>query len=217
MRRIAIIEDGRVANVALRPAGYAIREGEAEAGEDVAIGWIYDGEGGFAPDPAGLPTPGDAARERLLRFARDVGMTATPEAQENLAGWAALASATVDLQAGALRETIGTPGYGQTTEYDRTLEDARAFLEAAGADPATDPAGYPMVQAELDALEQATGLPRDPEAVAQEIVDLAAAWHAALAAIKRVRRLAKMRIQAAAGVEEIADILAGVEWPEVEG
>ncbi|TVM15075.1 hypothetical protein DPQ33_16440 [Oceanidesulfovibrio indonesiensis] len=166
------------------------------------------------PDPR--PGLSDEQRLQLQLFGlvRGAGLMTAPT---DLDGWTELACAAIDRQAGALRETIGTPGYGQLTEYDRTLEDARAFLETVGADPATDPAGYPMVQAEIDALAAASGEAPDPAAVAQEIIDLAAAWHAAIAAIKRVRRLAKMRIQAAAGVEEIADILAGVEWPEVEG
>lgn len=219
MREIARIVDGIVSNVIVKPDGYEPQAGEVDV-TDIeprpGKGWAYDGV--FTPPAYTIPSQEEAARNTILGLGLSVGLSPTGDSMPvTLDGWSALASKIVDLRAGALRETIGSPGYGQLTEYDQTLADARAFKDARAANPETDPTGYPMVAAEIDARAAATGQNPDPDAVAQEILDLCAAWYAALAAIKSTRRAAKLRIRAAGSVDEIATILEAVIWPEIDG
>lgn len=55
----AIIEDGVVVNIILGEI-----EGSVECGDDVAIGWRYEGETFSAPDPAPIDLVGYAAAKR---------------------------------------------------------------------------------------------------------------------------------------------------------
>lgn len=219
--RVAIVDgDGRVLNVLLRPEG-ALGVGELDlTGVDTPVGpgWTWTGGQWVSPEPA-LGPEAEAGR-RVLAVGLRAGISLrTPPPVEDVEGWRELASRIVDSQAGAIREALGTPGYGQTVEYERTEADARAYLAALAADPDTDPAAYPMLAAEIQALEQATGEAAADVAaadVAQEILDLATAWGGALAAIKTLRRGAKLRIEIAADVGQIAEVLDELSWPGQE-
>lgn len=150
------------------------------------------------------------ARAAVLAAARAAGAgDAVPEALSEVIR---LAELSIDLQAGQARQAIGTPGYGQETEYSATQADARAYLAALQADASTGVTGYPFVAAEL-AARTAAGMAVTAQAVATEIVDKAATWLAALAAIKEVRRTAKLQIESAATVAAIAAVLTGLTWP----
>jgi|GEM_PF-6213357 len=152
-----------------------------------------------------------AARHTLYRAAGAIGLS--PAWPGNDAAWGMLAEAVVDAQAGQAREAIGTPGYGQETEYRDTETDARAYLAAVAADPNAAVTSYKFFGAELAARASA-GLAATAQAVAEEIVTQADAWKSALAAIKEVRRTAKLKIDAAADVATMAGIVSGLVWPK---
>ena len=162
-----------------------------------------------------IPAEAEAAEAEAhsvtYQEARDAGLS--PAWPGDMAAWAALAEAVVDAQAGQAREAIGTPGYGQESEYTATEADARAFLAAVQAAPDTAVDTYKFVAAEL-AARAAAGMPATAQAVAEEIVAQADAWKSALAEIKEVRRTAKLKIDAAADVATMAGIMSDLVWPK---
>lgn len=121
------------------------------------------------------------------------------------------ALATIDNQAEAARAQFLTPGAGQAMEYLATQADA----ERAIADPNPLTAeGYPWLEAERVALA-GIGQNKTLLEVAQIVMAQTAAWTTAGAAIKEIRRAAKLAVQAATTAEEVAAILAGLTWPSV--
>lgn len=114
----------------------------------------------------------------------------------------------VNHQAEAARLRVITPGAGQALEYQATEADARAFLAA----DLPDLADYPFLEAEVDAIEDATGVLPAVETVAAEVIAQAEAWRTAGSAIKRLRRAAILAIEAA-GTEAAARAAAQVAWP----
>jgi hypothetical protein len=124
----------------------------------------------------------------------------------------ASAMAQVDQAAERARLRWITPGAGQAMEYLQTEGEARAYL-AAGA-PAEPAAGlYPFLRAEQEASAEA-GLPAASfTAIAERVVLAADAWAAAGAAIKALRRTAKMRIELAETAEEAWAIAGEISWP----
>jgi hypothetical protein len=126
----------------------------------------------------------------------------------------AAALARIDAEAESARLLFLTPGAGQAMEYLATEAEARAFLAAAaGAHDGTAPSleGYPFVAAEAAALA-AVGSVVEPVALAEQLVAQADAWRAAGAAIKELRRAAKMRIAATTTAAELRRA-AEVRWP----
>lgn len=113
----------------------------------------------------------------------------------------AAAAARVDRQAEAARAAWLTPGAGQAMEYLSTEAEARRFVASGGA------GDYPFLAAELQA--KGTGTLAE---IAAEVIALADAWTAAGAEIKRLRRSAKMAIEAAETHEAVA-AAAAVAWP----
>ena len=63
--RYAIIEKGRVVNIAVATPEYAATQGWVECPPSVEIGWSFDGAGTPLPPPP--DTEGEAARVRALR------------------------------------------------------------------------------------------------------------------------------------------------------
>jgi hypothetical protein len=118
----------------------------------------------------------------------------------------------VDAEAEAARLRYLTPGSGQALEYQATEADARSFTAAhlAGANP--DIGAYPFLLAEADAIEAATGAAPDAVEVATSVIAQADAWVAAGAEIKRLRRGAKLAIEAAV-TPTAARAAAQVTWP----
>jgi hypothetical protein len=123
----------------------------------------------------------------------------------------AAALARIDAEAEAARLLFLTPGAGQAMEYLATEAEARAFLAAAagiGSGKPTSLDGYPLVAAVARALA-AVGNVVQPAALAEQLVAQADAWRAAGAAIKELRRAARMRIagaETAAGVRRAAEV-----------
>ncbi len=215
--RVATITNGVVDNIVIRPQGYALAAGEVDVTEMSPApgkGWSYDGEA-FAsnvPDPDAVTL----ARETILEAALGAGVSpSSPPDNDNVGGWQDLACSIVDAKASVQRLAIGTHGYGQETEYFKTESDARAFQEAYNADPATNPAEYPFLAAEITAQSTATGTTSAAMDVVAEILAEATVWNSQLAAIKEVRRASKLQIAAAVDLEGIAAILTAVTWPEV--
>ena len=132
-----------------------------------------------------------------------VGRAETPE---ELAAAKATASAEVDGQAEATRLRFITPGAGQSLEYAATEAEARAFMAAGGAGA---PEAYPWLNAERLAAGGSASLAE----VAQQVLALADAWHATGAEIKRIRRAAKLQVEAAATIAAVRAAVAGTDWP----
>ena len=118
------------------------------------------------------------------------------------------AAADVDRQAELARLRFITGGSGQALEYQQTETEARAWSAAAG--PML--ADFPFLKAEVDAIAETTGQAPDPDAVAATVIAQADAWKAAGSEIKRLRRAAKLTIEAASTPEEIAAAQV-ISWP----
>lgn len=112
------------------------------------------------------------------------------------------AIADVDAAAEVARRRFITIGSGQAMEYMATEAEARDF-NAGGAGP------WPFLEAERDASAEGTTLAEVAAAVLQQV----AAWQAVGAEIKRLRRAAKMAIDAALNAAGVAAATV-VVWPE---
>ncbi len=131
---------------------------------------------------------------------------------QDLGAAKAAARAAIDAEAERRRQLVLTPGEGQALEYQHTAEEAsRAIAEV---DPL--PAAYPFLAAEQAALAATVGAV-DLRDVAEAVLADRAAWLVYGAAIKAVRRRAKLEIGAATSSAGVAAVLAGVAWPEVSG
>lgn len=108
----------------------------------------------------------------------------------------------IDDQAERLRQMFITPGAGQTLEYEATAREARAWQ------PGESLEAYPFLEAEARALEEATGMVPVIEDLIADVIAQADAWVRAGSQIKRLRRMRKMRIEAAAEYATIAAIIA---------
>jgi hypothetical protein len=113
--------------------------------------------------------------------------------------------ATIDRQAERARGRFVTLGAGQLMEYEATLRDAQAVLNAGAGD-------HPWVAAEQAALESA-GETLTMTQVAQRIVTRAQACQVALVKIKQVRRTAKLAVGQASSDEQIQAIVSALSWP----
>jgi hypothetical protein len=119
----------------------------------------------------------------------------------------AAAMAKVDRVAEARRQQHITPGPGQALEYQATEAEARRWKPGDGF------AGYPFMRAEADAIEDATGTRPSAAEVASAIIMQADAWAQIGARIKRRRRAAKMKIEAATTEDEVR-VLVEVVWDD---
>ena len=127
-------------------------------------------------------------------------ITATP----SLATLRAAALLQVDAAAGAARMRWITYAPGQDMEYMATEAEARRYVAAGTGTPAE----YPMLWAEAQAIGSTATL----ATVAAEVIALTDAWTAAGAEIKRLRRTAKLAIEAATSPAEI-EAATAVTWP----
>jgi hypothetical protein len=119
------------------------------------------------------------------------------------------AVARVDREAERARQALLTPGAGQAIEYRATADEARRLLDLRHG-PA-DPNDYPFLAAEQDA-QAAVGGAKTLEDIAAAVLAADAAWVAVGARIKRLRREAKLRIQAATTPAEVEAASAGIAW-----
>lgn len=152
------------------------------------------------PDPAGF-YPGRLAESQSAAFLADTGLEHVEGAwRVSLAHLRQLAIDRVNAAAGAARLRFVTDSPFQGTEYDLTLEEARAY----------ETAGYtgdvpPMVQAEVDAQ----GL--TAQQAAEFIIATATGWRTAAALIKAIRRAAIVSIEVAGDEQTIDTLVAGAE------
>ena len=130
---------------------------------------------------------------------------------KNLAPLRGRAKQKVDAQAEQERQRRWiTPGDGQAQEYAVTRDEA--FAIADDADP--QDADYPQLVAERDA-QAAVGVTKTLAEVGQEVRSIVAQQTGGSgAAIKRARREAKLKIDAATTPAEI-DAAAAVDWSAV--
>lgn len=117
------------------------------------------------------------------------------------------ASRAVDDAAEVVRLRFITGGAGQALEYQQTEWEARAWRFDEELD------NFPFLKAEVDALAEATGQPPDPGAVVATILAQAEAWQSVGAEIKRLRRAAKLAIDAATTPEQIEQA-KNIAWPQ---
>jgi hypothetical protein len=112
----------------------------------------------------------------------------------------------VDVAAEAARSAMLTPGSGQALEYQRTEAEARAWTEGANT------ADFPMLKAELEAMKLG-----NPEATIDDVVAEALSnanlWLEVGAAIKQVRRSAKVLIEHA---QTPANCRAVIDWADTQ-
>lgn len=116
------------------------------------------------------------------------------------------AEAMIDQAAESARLRYITAGAGQALEYQATEYEAQIFSRT---DSDSD---YPMLCAERDAL-QAAGITLNLADIAGQVLATAQEWRQKAAAIKRVRREAKLRLAQAQSQEAITDILNSLAWP----
>jgi hypothetical protein len=184
------------------------------------LSWAgHPGCGWFPVADGARPTPdlSQRLREQPALFdpdsrsvVRQWALEARPDGAERLA--AALAASiaaaqvAVDDAAEARRQDFLTPGAGQALEYQQSRAEAVAAL--AAPEP-LDPAAYPMLAAEQAALAAAGVAPLPSlRAVAESVRQADERWTAIGAAIKEVRRAAKLALAAApteARVQALAD------------
>lgn len=152
-----------------------------------------------AADAAALPLLG--ADWTPITAAEALAITNPPPALDTVR---ADAIATVVAAAAAARDGWRTPG--KDGVYLSKLSEADAW-EAAGRPDQPAPGVYPYLSAEV-------GVTRDTPA---ELVALwramAVAWAVASAKIEKQEMQAKAKLAAATTAEEIAAVLAGLEWP----
>lgn len=107
----------------------------------------------------------------------------------------------IDASAEMARRRFITIGAGQAMEYMATEAEARDF-DAGGAGP------WPFLEAEREALGEGTTLAQVSAAVLAQVN----AWKVAGGEIKRLRRAAKMAIEAAVTPAAVASATV-VAWP----
>lgn len=125
----------------------------------------------------------------------------------------------VNTAAEAARQQFITPGDGQSQEYALTEAEARAY-KAAGYPTPFDDEAYPMLHAEMLAQEDAgaigLGSQIEIDAAAHFVTDAtivtADLWIAAAKEIKRLRRSATIKIEAATTYAAIYEA-AQITWP----
>lgn len=129
--------------------------------------------------------------------------------EEDLAAVKTAACAAVDAEAERRRMLVLTPGEGQALEYQHTAEEAARAVAAPDPLP---PAAYPYLAAEQQALMSTIGevALRD---VAEAVLADRARWLAYGAAIKAVRRRAKLEIRAATDAVQVAAVISAIIWP----
>lgn len=85
-------------------------------------------------------------------------------------------------------------------------------ITVAAAAISIDPANYPWLGAEQAALDS-IGLVVTLEWVARQVLATMQGWDTAGAAIKRIRREAKLKVSIATTADAISAILSGLQWP----
>ena len=158
----------------------------------------------------GTPPPSLGAGEFALWRGQRWSITKVPPPGRRLEPLRQAAAARVDAEAERARLGFITGGAGQALEYDATRREAEAAT--AASDP-LDAKDWPMLEAERRALADSGAANPSLRDVVAEIAAQLAAWTAAGAEIKRLRRTAKLKIERAATPEAIARA-ATIGWPK---
>ena len=153
--------------------------------------------------------PGEVVEEGLPALVEGEwrqAWAARAETLEELAAAKAAAAAEIDADAEAARLRFITPGAGQSLEYAATEAEVRAYLAA----PSGDPEDWPWLNAE----RLAAGGTATVAEVAQQVLALADAWRITGAEIKRIRRAAKLQVEAATTIAGVRAAVSGAAWPQ---
>jgi hypothetical protein len=131
--------------------------------------------------------------------------TVHAETPAELAEAKAQALREVDAAAEAARLRFITPGAGQSLEYAATEAEAREYI----ARPTNDPEDWPWLNAERVAAGGTSTILQ----VAQQVLEMAAAWRSVGSEIKRTRRTAKIAIESATSVLSVREVVSALDWP----
>lgn len=108
--RYAIVENGKIANVAVADSSFAQAQGWIECPAGADIGWLIDEHGNASPPPPDLE-----GMAKQVRLARDILLTQTDWTQA-----ADVPQATKDKWAPyrqALRDVPQQPGFPQSVQW----------------------------------------------------------------------------------------------------
>ncbi|HYG91211.1 MAG TPA: hypothetical protein VD978_33710 [Azospirillum sp.] len=188
------------------PAYAGLPEGATERRYDGGRHLVGYGERGFE-DAEPWPE-GDAYLAALdaLLAARAARLNPEPP----LESVKAAAERSIDTRAGEARAAFVSVGAYLDEEYQRVAAQADACLSGA-------PGPFATLEADVEAgtFDPRLGRAVETEAEAADLVRVTrAAWLTKLDEIRRVRLTAKADIRAAQSAEEVATILAGLEWPQ---
>ena len=175
----------------------------------------YIDNGGGTITIAGMMIPKDEGNRDYQKFLQlqAAGEATLVEPTVGVAMQKSAACSRIDAKAEALRQGVLTPGAGQAIEYQKTCAEAAAVIALAANGTTTVTVGtYKYLEAEQAALAATTGTLTLLQ-VAQAIQADVAAADAVLAAIKQVRRTAKIKITAATDAAGVAAAEAAVVWP----
>jgi hypothetical protein len=117
--------------------------------------------------------------------------------------------AHIDREAEVARLRFLTAGAGQALEYQATEAEARKFLVTEDIDLDD----FPFLRAEAQAIGDVTGNVPALVYVALEVLHQADLWRAAGSEIKRLRRSAKLAVNAATSAAQVREA-ATISWPQ---
>jgi hypothetical protein len=117
-------------------------------------------------------------------------------------GFMILVGTVLTLQMGNLQLLHGA---GQSLEYAATEAEAREYI----ARPTNDPEDWPWLNAERVAAGGTSTILQ----VAQQVLEMAAAWRSVGSEIKRTRRTAKIAIESATSVLSVREVVSALDWP----
>lgn len=112
----------------------------------------------------------------------------------------------IDELASTVRLSVGAKGAFVEAEYQEKESQGKAYL----ADPTLTAEDVPMIFAHAGTSDGAT-----PEEVATTYVTNGGAWRLFLTQVSVVRRVAKDAVKLAESPQEIDEIIAALDWPEV--
>ena len=204
------------------------RHALAYLGQVTATPGVVDAAGAEVTAPTWLPgvyailrclDESLAVAVRQAAFPKGTAVVDRPEHAPDIAGGQALdldavkaaALAAIDAEAERRRLLVLTPGAGQALEYQHTAEEAARAVAAPDPLPA---AAYPFLAAEQEALAK-VGVTLDLRQIADLVIYQRTTWLAYGAAVKAVRRAAKLVIDDADTHVDVAVAVAEVVWPDL--
>jgi len=230
VRHVALIDaDGVVVNNILAEDGYKPPAGleAVTSGENIEVGMRFNRETRSFPVEPVLSEGSHSIRDSIKRTLRPEAPGKIVELGEPVLGsdgwsesWvvrdptpreladrAAALQAQVDEEAEAQRLLFVTAGAGQALEYGETNRELAALQD--DSDP--DPKNYPYLMADQGILGETL------QEIAAKIKQMVANWHVAGPMIKRLRRQAKVSIQAAEAAGDLIAMekAAQIDWSAI--